>query len=99
LCAWPDLQKTTATIGFIFWALAKDGISALGISPLALGWSTYKCNVENAHIPEIAHIIDSSLVVDSRDGVTDEYSSPLATKQVNVAGNYITFYLIELLLR
>lgn len=43
-------------------ALAKDGIPALGISPLASGWSTYKRNVENANISEVARIIDSGFI-------------------------------------
>jgi len=43
-------------------ALAKDGIPALGISPLASGWSTCKRNVENANISEVARIIDSGFI-------------------------------------
>lgn len=43
-------------------ALAKDGIPALGISPLASGWSTYKRNVENANISEVVRIIDSGFI-------------------------------------
>ncbi|XP_059074342.1 isopentenyl phosphate kinase isoform X2 [Cryptomeria japonica] len=43
-------------------ALAKDGIPAVGISPFASGWSTYKRNVENANVSEVVRIIDSGFI-------------------------------------